>query len=170
MSSPGQGALWEPRPRFLSGTSLQRCHRSWPGVPSPIVATGFGLGRGCFGREGVQSCTGSFPEPGGACLPKLWGWSCGDRPRIQPSATSSNRWMWRLSAPPSATGQSPRSLVVQRISISWCATARRCGARSSPHLAAAPPMASGRLRLHCPGDPVFGRPGRGNQPGLLRHR
>ena len=23
--------------------------------------TGFGLGRGCFGREGVQSCTGSFP-------------------------------------------------------------------------------------------------------------
>jgi hypothetical protein len=26
------------------------------------MVTGFGLGRGCFGREGVQSCTGSFPE------------------------------------------------------------------------------------------------------------
>jgi len=22
----------------------------------------FGFGRGCFGREGVQSCTGTFPE------------------------------------------------------------------------------------------------------------
>ena len=22
---------------------------------------GFGFGRGCFGREGVQSCTGTFP-------------------------------------------------------------------------------------------------------------
>ena len=62
MSSPGQGALWEPRPRFLSGTSLQRCHRSWPDVPTTSVVTGFGHGRGCFGREGVQSCTGSFPD------------------------------------------------------------------------------------------------------------
>jgi hypothetical protein len=62
MSSPGQGALWKPRPRFLSGTSLQRCHRSWPDVPTFSVATGIGLGRGCFGREGVQSCTGSFPD------------------------------------------------------------------------------------------------------------
>jgi len=29
------------------------------------VATGLGLGRGCFGREGVQWCTGSFPDAGG---------------------------------------------------------------------------------------------------------
>lgn len=70
MSSPGQGALWEPRPRFLSGTSLQRCHRSWPDVPCTSMVRGFGLGRGCFGREGVQSCTGSFPERGGAPRPK----------------------------------------------------------------------------------------------------
>jgi hypothetical protein len=27
---------------------------------------GFGFGRGCFGREGVQSCTGTFPETGGS--------------------------------------------------------------------------------------------------------
>ena len=38
--SPGQGALWEPRPRFLSGTSLQRCHRSWPDVPMTSLARG----------------------------------------------------------------------------------------------------------------------------------
>ena len=27
-----------------------------------------------------------------------------------------------------------------------------------------------RFGVHCPGDAVFGRPGRGDQPGLLRHR
>ena len=65
VSSPGQGALWESRPRFLSGTSLQRCHRSWPDVPMTSLAEAFGLGRGCFGREGVLRCTGTFPETGG---------------------------------------------------------------------------------------------------------
>lgn len=65
VSSPGQGALWESRPRFLSGTSLQRCHRSWPDVPMTSLAEAFGLGRGCFGREGVLRGTGTFPETGG---------------------------------------------------------------------------------------------------------
>ena len=26
------------------------------------LAEAFGLGRGCFGREGVLRCTGTFPE------------------------------------------------------------------------------------------------------------
>ncbi|WP_366938165.1 transposase family protein [Synechococcus sp. UW140] len=39
-------------------------------------------------------------------------------------ATSSARWTWRPSAPRSAIGRSPRSPVAQRISISWCVTAR----------------------------------------------
>ena len=30
------------------------------------LAEAFGLGRGCFGREGVLRCTGTFPETGGA--------------------------------------------------------------------------------------------------------
>jgi hypothetical protein len=75
--SPGQGALWEPKPRFLSGSNLQRCHRSWPGLPKFSVAMGFGFGRGCFGREGVQSCTGTFPESHRNRCPRLeaapWG-------------------------------------------------------------------------------------------------
>ncbi len=71
MSSPGQRALWEPRPRFLSGSSLQRCHRSWPGLPNTSVAKVFGFGRGCFGREGVQSCTGSFPDRSRAAMMAL---------------------------------------------------------------------------------------------------
>ena len=29
------------------------------------LAEAFGLGRGCFGREGVLRCTGTFPETGG---------------------------------------------------------------------------------------------------------
>ena len=29
------------------------------------LAEAFGLGRGCFGREGVLRCTGMFPETGG---------------------------------------------------------------------------------------------------------
>ncbi|TWB88642.1 hypothetical protein FB106_1155 [Synechococcus sp. Ace-Pa] len=29
------------------------------------LATAFGLGRGCFGREGVLRGTGTFPETGG---------------------------------------------------------------------------------------------------------
>ena len=28
------------------------------------LAEAFGLGRGCFGREGVLRCTGTFPETG----------------------------------------------------------------------------------------------------------
>ena len=34
------------------------------------LAEAFGLGRGCFGREGVLRCTGTFPETGG------WAGSC----------------------------------------------------------------------------------------------
>jgi hypothetical protein len=35
------------------------------------VAMGLGFGRGCFGREGVQRCTGSFADSGGGqeCFP-----------------------------------------------------------------------------------------------------
>lgn len=29
------------------------------------LAEAFGLGRGCFGREGVLRSTGTFPESGG---------------------------------------------------------------------------------------------------------
>ena len=38
-----------------------------PASPNSVWlwAMGFGSGRGCFGREGVQSCTGTFPETGG---------------------------------------------------------------------------------------------------------
>ena len=32
------------------------------------LAEAFGLGRGCFGREGVLRCTGTFPETGGSEL------------------------------------------------------------------------------------------------------
>ena len=46
----------------------------------------FGLGRGCFGREGVLRGTGTFPETGGdgaakGALHRLSGgaeWSCND--------------------------------------------------------------------------------------------
>jgi hypothetical protein len=33
------------------------------------LAEAFGLGRGCFGREGVLRCTGTFPETGGSGRP-----------------------------------------------------------------------------------------------------
>lgn len=37
------------------------------------LAEAFGLGRGCFGREGVLRCTGTFPETGLApLLTALW--------------------------------------------------------------------------------------------------
>ena len=52
--------------------------------------------------------------------------------RIQRFATSSCRWTWWASALLSVIGRSPRSQVVQRISTSWCVTARHCGVRSSP--------------------------------------
>ena len=35
------------------------------------LAEAFGLGRGCFGREGVLRCTGTFPETGGAVAGQL---------------------------------------------------------------------------------------------------
>ena len=33
------------------------------------LAEAFGLGRGCFGREGVLRGTGTFPETGGTVAP-----------------------------------------------------------------------------------------------------
>jgi hypothetical protein len=57
-------------------------------------------------------------------------WSCGGHHLTPRSATSSNRWMWQPYALRSVTGRSPRSLVAQRISISWCVTARPCEGRS----------------------------------------
>ena len=47
------------------------------------------------------------------------------RPPSDPRfGTSSTRWMWQPFARRSVTGQSPRSPVAQRISISWCVTAK----------------------------------------------
>ena len=102
VSSPGRGALWESRPRFLSGTSLQRCHRSWPDVPMTSLAEAFGLGRGCFGREGVLRCTGTFPETGGgaylsSCRPPY------RRPVFSLSPPSGPSGAGLLSAPIGAT-------------------------------------------------------------------
>ena len=54
--------------------------------------------------------------------------------RIRRSATSSCQWMWRHSARRSVTGRSPRSHVVHWFLINLCVMAKRCVARSSPHL------------------------------------
>jgi hypothetical protein len=43
MLTPGQEALWKPRPRFLSGTSIQRYHWTWPDDPMTSLAEALGL-------------------------------------------------------------------------------------------------------------------------------
>ena len=47
---------------------------------------GFGFGRGCFGREGVQSCTGTFPETGGFGAPGAY--APGGRPAMESGLTT----------------------------------------------------------------------------------
>ena len=117
VSSPGQGALWESRPRFLSGTSLQRCHRSWPDVPMTSLAEAFRLGRGCFGREGVLRGTGTFPETGGTNNRRF---CC--TPRRAESRTVSSIWFSDMLVPLFKARQE-RLWSLGLISVSLCAMA-----------------------------------------------
>ena len=94
---------------------------------------------------------------------------------IQSFVTSSSRWSSPPSVPPSATGRSPRSHVAQRNSIGWCVTARRCGVRSNPPLAAAQPLWPRSRSIHPPWarhhlDPAGKRSTGAHQGSLDRHQ
>ena len=85
-------------------------------------------------RAAARACGiwNALPSVTTLCSPSCWASSSGVRRRIPRSATSSTRWMWRLSALPFVTERLPRSQAGQWISTSRSVTARRYGGLLSP--------------------------------------
>ena len=76
----------------------------------------------------------------------------------------------RLGHIDSFFGQTKELAWLNDATTLWCVTARPCGVRSLRMPPAQRVMASGRLCLHRPGEPVLQQPGRGDRPEHLRHR